>query len=108
MNSTELELLVVFSTFILTMIFTVVVYGIAKELSLGIFRRFFKILIAAAFISILGRGIALMELGGRIGPLPLGIETISGLLFFILLTAAFWVLLRDWRKISLEKPVKRG
>lgn len=106
--SAELELFIVLASLILTVVFAFLVYGISKELSLGIFQKFFKILIAAALVSIVGRGIALMQIGGRLGPLGAGIELASGLLFFVLLTFAFWVLLRDWRKISLEKPVKRG
>ncbi|MDW8083903.1 MAG: hypothetical protein RMI49_01705 [Candidatus Caldarchaeum sp.] len=107
-DAADVELILVFLTLLLTVGFTVVLFGIAKELSLGIFRRFFKILIAAALVSITGRGIALMQLGGRVGPLPVGVDVLSGLLFFLLLTAAFLVLLRDWRRVTLEKPVKRG
>ncbi|MEM0442949.1 MAG: hypothetical protein QXS57_07150 [Candidatus Caldarchaeum sp.] len=99
-------LLVVFS-FILTMVFAILVYGLLRELSLGIFRRFFKILIAAALVSIAGRGAALLNLSARVSFLPVGLETLSGLLFFVLLTAAFWQLLRDWKKLSLDRPANR-
>lgn len=107
-SSMQIELLLVLLTFILTVVFAFMVYGVARELSLGIFRRFFNLLIAAALVSIAGRGAALMQLGRNQWPLPVGLETISGLLFFMILTAAFWILLRDWRKVSLEKPVRRG
>ncbi|MEM4282860.1 MAG: hypothetical protein QXS96_00025 [Candidatus Caldarchaeum sp.] len=108
MLSTEIEFLMVLVTLILTIFLTWMVYGIARELNLGIFRRFFKLLIAAAAVSVAGRGIVLLQLSGRISGIPQGIDLVSGLVFFIFLTAAFWVLLRDWRRISLTQPVKRG
>ncbi|MEM0350049.1 MAG: hypothetical protein QXD24_07730 [Candidatus Caldarchaeum sp.] len=42
-SSTDLEFLMVFVTLILTLVLTWMVYGIARELNLGIFRRFFKL-----------------------------------------------------------------
>jgi len=52
----EFELFIVIATLVLTVVFAILVYGISKEPSLGIFQRFFKILIAAALVSIVGRG----------------------------------------------------
>ncbi len=98
----------VFVTLILTLVLTWMVYGIARELNLGIFRRFFKLLIVAAAVSVAGRGLVLLQLSGRLTGIPQGIDIVSGLVFFIFLTAAFWALLRDWRRVSLTEPVKRG
>ncbi|MEM2096048.1 MAG: hypothetical protein QXX19_02665 [Candidatus Caldarchaeum sp.] len=103
----DAEFLLVLISFVLTMVFAILVYGLLKDLSLGIFSRFFKILIAAALVSIGGRGAALLNLSSRVPFLPVSLETVSGLLFLVLLTAAFWQLLRDWRKLSLNKPLKR-
>ncbi|MEM0348852.1 MAG: hypothetical protein QXD24_01535 [Candidatus Caldarchaeum sp.] len=59
-------------------------------------------------MSVAGRGLVLLQLSGRLTGIPQGIDIVSGLVFFIFLTAAFWALLRDWRRVSLTEPVKRG
>ncbi|MEM4303235.1 MAG: hypothetical protein QXQ70_04990 [Candidatus Caldarchaeum sp.] len=104
----NIEYLLVFLSLVLTVVFAYLVYGMSREFDLGIFRKFFKILIAAAIVSIAGRGLVLLQLGDRLRGLPVGVDVASGVVFFILLTAAFWQLLRDWRKVSLDRPVKRG
>jgi hypothetical protein len=65
MSMFELELAVVVFTLVLTIIFASLVYGLSKELNLGIFRRFFKLLIIAAIVSAAGRGLVLLQLGAE-------------------------------------------
>jgi hypothetical protein len=108
MSMFELELALVVFTLVLTIIFASLVYGLSKELNLGIFRRFFKLLIIAAIVSAPGRGLVLLQLGGRMPRLPVGLDVLSAMLFFFIITLAFWQLMRDWKRISLDRPAGRG
>lgn len=108
MSMFELEMVMVLLTLLLTIVFAVLVYGLSRELNLGIFRRFFKLLIIAALVSALGRGLVLLQLGGHMPRLPVGLDVLSAMLFFFIITFAFWQLLRDWRRVSLDRPAGRG
>jgi len=87
---------------------TVLIFFIFRELNLGIFKGFFKLLIVAAIISIGCRLMVLLQLDGRITAPPVGIDILTATLFFIILTLAFARLVRDWRRISMEHPIGRG
>jgi high-affinity Fe2+/Pb2+ permease len=108
MSMFELELALVVFTLVLTIIFASLVYGLSKELNLGIFKRFFKLLIIAAIVSAAGRGLVLLQLGGRMPRLPVGLDVLSAMLFFFIITFAFWQLMRDWKRVSLDRPAGRG
>lgn len=103
-----LELYLAFISLGLTILLTALILLMFKELSIGIFSGFFKLLIVAAAVSIVGRLLVLLQIDGRLGGLPAGIDLLTATLFFIILTLAFARLVRDWRRVSLTHPMRRG
>lgn len=104
----SLELYLALISLGLTILLTAFILLMFKELSIGIFSGFFKLLIVAATVSIVGRLLVLLQIDGRLGALPVGIDLLTATLFFIILTLAFARLMRDWRRVSLTHPMRRG
>lgn len=95
--------------FLVTAVFTVfLVFAIARQMGTGIFKRFFAFLELTVIVILLGR-VNVDLLGapvlGRIMS-PQTADYVYRVVWSILLMLGFIALYVDWRRTSLDQPIK--